>query len=275
MSDLGVFSTAHLMGGLGNQMFQIANSYSQSLDGGIKSYFRPTSQTGLQGKTTENYINNIFKKILFKHDLPSCKRYYEPDWSYNKKKFDWNESIEFYGYYQSSKNFLQYGDKIRELFYPDITYEELLKTKYPKILEDNTLSIHVRMGDYKKFPKTHPVISKSYLDEAIKKIGQYSYLFIFSDDKDWIYNNLKYDNIIIVNDEDYLELWLMSMCKNNIISNSSFSWWASFLNKNKNKKIIAPSIWFGDEGPKNYLDVYESYWEVINLKNKNGELICY
>ena len=270
-----IFSTAYLMGGLGNQMFQIANAFAQSLDGNVKSYFKPYSHTGLQGRTTNHYVNNIFKKINFKNDLPNVKRYNEPDWSYNHKKFDWKESIEFYGYYQSSKNFLGHDSKIKDLFSPDNETIKYITEKYPKIKEDNTLSIHVILGDYKNFPNIHPIVSVSYLKESLRHVPKSSYIFVFSDDKNWVYNNLKFDNIIFVNEEDYMELWMMSMCQNNILSNSSFSWWASFINKNKNKVVVAPSVWFGKNGPKNYEDVYEPYWKIINTKTKNGEILCY
>ena len=78
--------------------------------------------------------------------------------------------------------------------------------------------------------------------------------------------------IIVEEDEDYKEIWLMSLCKNNIICNSTFSWWGSFLNRNENKKVIAPSIWFGTGGPSNFSDIYESNWIIINVESKNGIL---
>ncbi len=246
-------------------MFQIANAYAQSLDGNIQSYFKPISQTSLQGKTTENYVNNIFKKIIFKNDLPNVTRYSEPNWSYNHKKFDWKKSIEFYGYYQSSKNFLSYSNEIKDLFSPDDESIKYITEKYPKIKDNNTLSIHVRLGDYKNFPNIHPTVSVSYLKESLRHVPKSSYIFVFSDDKNWVYNNLKFDNIIFVNEEDYMELWMMSMCQNNILSNSSFSWWGGFLNKNNSKKVFVPSVWFGPNGPNNYIDIYESYHTIIKV----------
>ena len=73
--------------------------------------------------------------------------------------------------------------------------------------------------------------------------------------------------------EDYEELWAISLCNHNIMSNSSFSWWGSYLNKNKDKRIFVPSLWFGPKGEKNFDDVYEPEWEKINVLYNNGKLI--
>lgn len=264
--------TAYLMGGLGNQMFQIANAVSHSLDYGCKNIFNPVSFTPLQGNQTIKYLDNIFKKINFTNEKITCDRHSEISWEYyNKPKF--NKNTEFYGYYQSSKNFLNYRDKIIDLFSPSEEEINSLIVKYPQIKFKDTLSLHVRRGDYVNSPKIHPVISKSYIEASLNMIGKYSHLFIFTDDKNWVSQNLRTENYTIVDDEDYNELWLMSMCSNNVISNSTFSWWGSFLNKNKNKRVIAPSVWFGDNGPKNYKDIYENNWEIINTKIKEGELV--
>jgi len=265
--------TAYLMGGLGNQMFQISNAISQSWDKKCEYRFNPKSYTPLQGNDTSRYVNNIFKKINFTYDNLVTHRHNEVTWSYYDKPTLPNTNIEFYGYYQSSKNFMSYKDKIIDLFSPSDEKIHSLTTKYPQIKLNNTVSLHVRRGDYLNSPTIHPVVSKSYVDTALKIIGEYSHIFIFTDDKTWVLENLENENFTIVDDEDYNELWLMSMCKNNIISNSSFSWWGSFLNKNKTKRVIAPSIWFGDNGPKNYKDIYENNWEIINTKIKKGELV--
>jgi hypothetical protein len=168
---------------------------------------------------------------------------------------------------------MSYKHKIIDLFSPSDEEINSLTIKYPQIKLNNTVSLHVRRGDYLNSPTIHPVVSKSYVQTALKMIGEYSHLFIFTDDRTWVLENLDNENYTIVDDEDYNELWLMSMCENNIISNSTFSWWGSFLNKNETKRVIAPSIWFGDNGPKNYKDIYENNWEIINTKIKEGELV--
>ena len=119
-----------------------------------------------------------------------------------------------------------------------------------------------------------PVLDKSYFDYCLEQMKEYSTVFIFSDDIEWVENNLDYKRSIIVkNLEDYEEMWLMSLCKNNVMSNSSFSWWGSFLNKNKNKTVFVPSIWFGPKGPKSFYNIYEAEWNKINVKYSNGRLL--
>jgi hypothetical protein len=260
------------MGGLGNQMFQISNAYAQSLKHKKECFFRPYSETPNQGNQTTIYVDNIFKNLIFKDDLNGLTRYNEPDWSYNEKNINIESPVEFYGYYQSSKNFLGYDEEIRKLFLIDDENKKFLLEKYPELKQENTLSIHVRRGDYKKYPLTHPTISKSYLEKSLEEIGGYSHVFILSDDKNWVTENLNLPNSTIVDEKDYLELWLMSLCQNHILSSSSFSWWGSFLNKKDNKKVIAPSMWFGPNGPKNYKDIYQNDWTVIDVSFTNGEL---
>ena len=68
-------------------------------------------------------------------------------------------------------------------------------------------------------------------------------------------------------------MWLMSLCKNNITSNSTFSWWGGFLNQNTNKKIYVPSIWFGPSGEYDWEDIYVESWTKINVKYSEGMLI--
>ena len=88
--------------------------------------------------------------------------------------------------------------------------------------------------------------------------------FIFSDDIEWckqqtIFNG---ENIVFPSiDDKYIDLCIMSMCDHNIIANSSYSWWASYLNKNPDKRIIAPSIWFGFNC--NLDDLYMDNWTVL------------
>lgn len=268
-----IFFTCQLMGGLGNQMFQIAHTMSEGLKYNVPCIFRGHSFTPMQGNDTSKYVDNIFKKINFNDDIKIENRIDESDFSYSPVIFDPSISTEFYGYFQSSKYFNGFDEEIKNLFKPSDESIKILKEQYPEINYQNTLSIHVRRGDCLDHSHIHPVINEKYINKSIDRVGDISHIFVFSDDKKWVKENLNYNNVTFVDDEDYKEIWLMSLCQNNIISNSTFSWWGSFLNSNINKKVVAPSIWFGPSGPQNYKDVYEKNWDVVDVTYENGWLI--
>jgi hypothetical protein len=267
------FYTAYLMGGLGNQMFQISHAISQGLKNNVESLFIPVAYTPMQANQPTKYLNNIYRNINFVDNL-SDYQIIESEWKFTELDIKWDYPIQFRGYYQSNKNFLGYDEKIKELFQPTEEFINKVKSLYPEINNEGTLSVHIRRGDYTTISHVLPVIDKTYIDEAIRQNGNYSTLFIFSDDVNWIKQNLSYPNQIIVTGlEDYEELWIMSLCKNNIMSNSTFSWWGSFLNKNEYKKIFVPSIWFGPSGEKKWEDIYIDSWIKISVKYSNGLLI--
>jgi hypothetical protein len=263
--------SSHLKGGLGNQLFQAAHAIAQGKISNRDVVFLPKSQTPMQGRQTKNYVDNIFRNLTFVQNLDGFKLVSEKTWEFNKVSILDNNTI-FDGYFQSSKNFFGYDDHIKNIFSPTNEFIEQMFDIYPQLDLENTLSIHIRRGDCFLNPDIHPIATEKYVEKALSEIGVYSHVFIFSDDKDWVKNNLKFSNTTYIDDEDYKELWLMSLCKNNIIVNSTFSWWGSFLNKNPNKKIIAPSIWFGPRGPKIYKDIYEPYWKIIEVTYENGWL---
>ncbi len=129
---------------------------------------------------------------------------------------------------------------------------------------DNTCSIHVRRGDYLNSPNHHPVQNMNYYMKAIKQMPKDSIFLIFSDDISWCKANfpdVPEKFIFVEGNADYEDLLLMSLCKNNIMCNSTFSWWGAWLNKNPNKKVIAPSVWFGPAyANHNTEDLYCEGW---------------
>jgi len=265
--------TAHLMGGLGNQMFQIAHTICQSWKHGKECLFTPISNDTypIDWKPV-NFIDNIYRNLKFVDNIEDTISIYEKEFAYSELEFNPNDSIKFNGYFQSSKNFLGYDDDIRDLFSPTQEFIDKASILYPDI-NKHTVSVHIRLGDYRNVSNVLPIIDKSYIDYCINNIGNYDKLFIFSNEKDWIMNNLNYPNSVIVDGlSNYEEMWLMSLCKNNIICNSTFSWWGSFLNKTNSKSVYAPSIWFGPTGPTTN-SIYESYWNIVEVEYDKGVLI--
>lgn len=261
------------MGGLGNQMFQISKAYAEGLKNNIPVSFKSKSFIPMEGNQPSKYKSNIFKKIKFNDNITPTVRINEQTWSYYETNYIYNQPTEFYGYYQSSKNFLQFKDEIRNLFLPTEEFKNKLKSLYPNIFNPNSVSIHVRRGDYLGISEVLPVLDKSYFDYCVKDFEN-SDIFIFSNDKEWVKSNLNYRNSVVVEGlEDYEELWAISLCNHNTMSNSSFSWWGSYLNLNENKKVFVPDIWFGPKGEKNYQSIYEPKWEKIEVFFSSGSLL--
>lgn len=168
-----------------------------------------------------------------------------------------SKNIYLVGYWQSYK----YFESFFHSFKKELSFKkEFLKKNekniyFDSIVSSNSVSIHFRRGDYisnKSANKFHGPCSSAYYDSAIKFIIQKvknPHFFIFSDDIDWAKAQVYPLNLqltFIDNKQDYVDFWLMSLCKNNILANSTFSWWAAWLNKNKSKIVIAPKKWFGD-----------------------------
>jgi hypothetical protein len=104
-------------------------------------------------------------------------------------------------------------------------------------------SIHVRRGDYLNYPDHHPVCSLEYFYEAMKMSG-FKKFVVLSDDIEWCFRNFHsfsdFEFIYSRNESDIEDFAIMSKCAHNIISNSTFSWWAAYLNKNPDKIVISP-----------------------------------
>lgn len=248
--------SSKLFGGLGNQMFQISAAHSLSIRNNDVSGFNFNEcYTPLQGKPSNFYKDNIFKNISVIETYDFKNHYIETSHQYSP--IPYTNDLLLNGYFQSEKYFVDFKDEIMNLFYLD-TYKNEIDSflKFDKPIT----SVHIRRGDYLKNPHIHPTCDLNYYKKAIDLIGDSLFLFI-SDDIEWVKQNFKSENYIFSNfNNDILEMELMSKCQNNIIANSTFSWWGAYLNKNINKKIIAPLIWFGEGGPKNYFDIIPESW---------------
>lgn len=256
----------YLQGGLGNQMFQIAASYNLAAEIGTEAvFFEDVHISPHQGRTIERYRKNVLSKVKFlkKEQIKQINSIYK------EKKFSYEEipkadNISLFGYFQSEKYFEKNKKKIRDLFAESEQTKTYIDEKYGYIQFEKCTSLHIRRGDYVGLQHIHPVCEKAYYDSAVEKISDNTeQILIFSDDIEWCKNNLKYKNITFVSDEDYNDLYLMARCKNNIIANSSFSWWAAWLNNDSDKKIVAPAKWFGSSGPQDWQDIYCKEWIIL------------
>ena len=244
-----------IQGGLGNQLFQWA--YNKNLSKYNETYLDVSLYSGSSNRELALGKFNINYNSFF--SLNTMPVHIIDDFNYNNTYFDVNKTYYLDGYWQSEKYFKESEDVIRRELEP--SEELLLKLNATPFINENIVSMHIRRTDYVTSNGFHPVQSIEYYENALKIIGDYDKLFIFSDDIEWCRNNLKFENMLFISGlSDIEDLYLMSMCKNNIIANSSFSWWAAWLNKNENKKVIAPSKWFGDVANLNEKNIIPEEW---------------
>jgi hypothetical protein len=256
--------TSYLMGGLGNILFQISAALSVGYKTNKPVKFSYTDHyLQFSGRNSSNYRDNILLKINFTEESFSYNdffSYHEPSYSYKEIPTQ-VDSLILKGYFQSEKYFKEFEENIRDMFCETKDISEYINKKFSNICFDECTSLHVRRGDYLQFPETHPICDTEYYNNAVSLIGETKNILIFSDDITWCKNNLFFNNMIFIEGEkDYIDLYLMSRCKNNIIANSTFSWWGAWLNNNANKKIIAPIKWFGSKAPKDVYDLIPDSW---------------
>ena len=264
-------------GGLGNQMFQYA--FGMALMKRNKEVVFDISYYA-DGKCLEGPYPRFFRldKFNLKHPvfLKDTKRngmtlVKENKIGYDEKVLELKTEAFFEGYWQYYKYYIDILPDLREQFTVKKEYytEEFLKYE-ERILKGNCVTLHIRRGDY--FTHTthkYSVLSPSYSFDALQYFDKNYDLYIFSDDLEWCKKVFKSDyfnrNIYFVDLEDYLCMQLMKSCANNIIANSTFSWWAAFLNENENKKVICPRHYLGDSleisenlrYPKEWIKIYD------------------
>ena len=253
-----------IQGGLGNQMFQYAHGrfLSEKFNLDLKldtSFYDNYDSKSTLREFQLNSFENIKSNISIIDDI-DFSNFYKIGEHFSYIKIPYIENCKYYldGYWQSEKFFIELSELIRKDFEPS---KSILNKILENPLSDTTISLHVRRGDYLTSNGFHPVQSINYYQKAIETIGEYDNIFVFSDDIKWCKENLKFKNMIFIEGlSDLEDLHLMSMCKHNIIANSSFSWWGAWLNKNPNKIVVSPTIWFNglnssDIIPENWIRI--------------------
>jgi hypothetical protein len=249
---------ANLKGGLGNYMFQISAALSLSLENN-DIFIIDESKSMTVHNNVLFYKSNIFRNFNFGVS-GNLKKYDEPFFHYKNIVYEKNLIID--GFFQSEKYFSNHLEELLKLFSIDDFNKDLLKKKYNYIDFENSCSVHVRRGDYLKYPNAHPTLDLEYYQKCVAETLTKNIL-IFSDDILWCKENLNFHDkniFFIEGNTDYNDLWLMSMCRENIIANSTFSWWGAWLNNNKNKKVFAPNKWFGPNIQHNIKDLLSDNW---------------
>jgi hypothetical protein len=227
------FSKIGSFGRLGNQLFQIAAAIGLARKNNDIAKFVPWKYS--------EYFKNPIDQNLIASEISSIIH----ERSFNYSPLLYRKNSDLIGYFQSEKYFENCKDLIRYHF--EFNESLLIDNFIPN--SDRSCSIHIRRGDYLNLQDYHPFPGMEYYKKSINYMRDHGVenFFLFSDDIPWCKHQFSNENGInyIEGNIDIKDLALMSSCKNNIIANSSFSWWGAWLNLNENKIIVAPSKWFG------------------------------
>lgn len=263
-------------GRFGNQIFQFASLFGISQKLGYAMIIPNQNLTGVVQNTMDgkSFTGRFQLQDCFDIDDTYFGNVYGLKYSVVEPHFHFTESLfnipDFScldGYFQSEKYFKHCKDDlIKELQFKqhiiDRSNELLPKTN------KELVSIHIRRGDYTHPNPYHSVISDEYIINCINRFNNDDYHFVvFSDDLDWVKNRIETEYwgksekfTAFESDSQFVDFCAMSLCNHHIISNSSFSWWSSYLCKNKNKIVYAPEKWFGS-GYSHYItdDIYADF----------------
>ena len=280
-----------IWGGLGNQMFQYATAKAVALKYGVDlkldiSHYDKQNENETAREFRLNIFPSINAEIASAAEVKKCKTIFSnalfnsiyrnvnkhfprlnSNYLIERKKgyeaISINAATNTYleGYWQSEEYFKTDRVQIINQFNLDhLQHINSLALKVNEITCTNAVSVHVRRGDYVSNSQAnayHGVCSLEYYESAIKmligKLVDPIKFYVFSDDISWCKENLRFtsEHEYVSTTEDFHDLYLMSKCKHNIIANSSFSWWAAWLNRDDKKIVVAPKTWFADEESNN------------------------
>jgi hypothetical protein len=227
-------NTIKLCGGLGNQLFQYAFGKAQILHG-IDVQFDASWYQKFSARNSNRLY--ILDKFETKIKLGSK----QPGRPIIEKGFDINllqkDGFNFNGYWQ----YPAYSEKVLSELKNEIVVRkelytrEFLSYREEIMMDSKSIAVHVRRGDY-LYLEGFPVQPLEYYTKAIERLN--GNVYVFSDDIEWCKENFKGVKFIYLN--EYFDFELMRLCKHQIASRSSFSWWAAHLNNNPNKIVIIP-----------------------------------
>lgn len=248
--------SVELGGGTGNQMFLVAAAYAHALDIGGRAIY-PTAKI--------DHLRNmspIFSKIKRYNGTkppPQSEMFYESNMEYVQLPKD-KRSIHLKGAYFSAKYFDHHRAEILELYAPSPELKQSLETKYKELLSKETVAIHIRRGDYLTVADANGLLmcdlagTTDYYNKALSQFDKDKHHFvIFSNDIEYAKKMTEFKEIdpdhitFIQGQKEYEDLYLMSMCKHQVMSNSTFSWWAAYLRNHPNAKVTYPmnAFWGG------------------------------
>jgi hypothetical protein len=288
-----------LQGGLGNQLFQIFTTIAYGLRQKSEVVF-PYTPILTSGKERPTYWENFLVSLkwittanpnygLTNEQLSEIPNYMENGYPWQPfPQIDDTYNIRLYGYFQTAK----YFDEYRDFLFKMICLEQQkrkIRDEYSKWLyiargsNVHLISMHFRLGDYKEKQLFHPIIGIEYYERALAHILEqrtntgmkYRVLYFCElEDNEIVWGHIEHlqsvhpmVEFVKVDDsvDDWKQLLIMSCCRDNIIPNSTFSWWGAYFNETADKIVCYPSLWFGPFIQEDLRDLHPAEWCKIDI----------
>lgn len=256
--------TCNLMGGLGNQLFQIFTVIAYSIENNCDLYFVYTKTIGKRPSYWNTLFSPLGKNLIFSQSKGTVLR--EKGFHfYPLPPIQSGQDIILQGYFQSPKYFQKYKQKIAErIMNLEYHKEKLIKKQFSTVDREKTISMHFRLGDYVSLQDFHPIMPLSYYKKSMQEIcetaknNEWRIVYFCEESdfeivyKEYISHLQQYFEkcqFVRVDPKipDFLQIIMMSSCKNHIIANSTFSWWGAYLNFSQDKIVCYPDVWFGSK----------------------------
>ena len=275
-----------MMGGLGNQLFQIATAYAYAKEHGLEL----TLPIEWSDRPDRPSIWSTYLDVSKWQNTLTWEEYSHAPWHIiSENGFEFKPLpqppagvwlIKLYGYFQSGLYFQKYKDELRVLLQPSLLLlaesDSSLTNVGIEHKDINTWIVaHVRRGDYITFADYHLTCGPEYYKGARAviegKTGLNRVCWI-TDDYEWTRLNLYKSGDVVISSDSTVDFTHLTQFKHMILSNSSYSWWASWLNPldYKDRVICCPNKWFGPQGPQGCETIYEAEW--LRIDTTSGYL---
>ncbi len=266
------FVEAEIRGQLGNNLFIIATAYALAWDHEAEVYLPELSyKFDYNPQNVEPKLAHIFHHCQHPFIPPrqAAVTWDQPTFAYHPIPYQPDMKIK--GFFQCEQYFIHQRQKILELFAPRQDDLELIQKKYKNILNHPcSVGIHLRWQWEDPSGKSFIQYGKDYLRKAAQKFPKEALFVVCSDNihfaRGQTPEEIKDRTIYIQKEPFYIDFFLLSLCKHNIITNSTFGWWAAWLNQNPKKQVIAPKQWYHPECPHITKDLLPKKWTIVDAK---------
>ncbi len=265
--------TVSLMGGLGNQLFQVAAAYAHARRHGGRLVLAEAKQ--VEDGRPMYWSSVLWRFRHFLHAGPSPLFIKPAHWEPAATEYaaiprPCSLGQRLMGYYQSPKYFQSASKELRALFAPGADCLATVRERYSDLLEmrERVVVVHARRGDYVKAAAHHGPLEPAYYERAMQctqqKVRNPLYLLVSDEPMWWMQVMSEIPQLqqhafrILMETDEVVTFALLQQFSAFIVANSSYSWWTAWLAEGN--PVIAPAAWFGPEGPKQWEDIYMNHW---------------